>query len=221
MGAGRERWVPIYHEKSYAGESENLARKQFPLTLAWSLTHWKAQGMTLRKVRILLGDRVARSLGVGYVSNTRVKHPWDLIYEKDLPDYEVFQSAKHTKGFRSRLRFELRLEAKASETILNYAAGVKDVQVFCPGDTWEQAEARRALELIEKLRNEKNMRVSSMRDTGRPTDEDAWLWGKAEPDLLVELQQAAKHLARHRRLTWFEVIATSDDKMSRGGRVHC
>ena len=79
--------------------------------------------MTLRKVRIALGDKVARSLGVGYVSNTRVKHPWDLLYETDLPDYDVFQSAKHTKAFRSRLRFDLRLEARASETILNYAAG--------------------------------------------------------------------------------------------------
>ena len=31
----------------------------------------------------------------------------------------------------------------------------------------------------------------------------------------------AKHPARHRGLTWFDVNATSDDKTTSGGRVHC
>jgi hypothetical protein len=52
MGEGKKRWVPIFHEKTFSGAEEKVTRKQFPLTLAWALTHWKAQGMTLRKVRI-------------------------------------------------------------------------------------------------------------------------------------------------------------------------
>ena len=128
-------------------------RKQFPLTLAWCLTHWKAQGMTLFKVKIAVGDKVAKSLGVGYTAASRVKHVRDLVFSPDLPDYDVFQNAKHMAAFRSRQRFELKLEARASETILNYASKRKDVQVKCEADRWEEKEAELALQLIDELKN--------------------------------------------------------------------
>jgi len=64
--------VPIYWQEMLSATEEGVCRKQFPLTLAWALTHWKAQGMTLDKVRVALGARVAQSLGVGYVCSTRV-----------------------------------------------------------------------------------------------------------------------------------------------------
>ena len=53
---------------------DHVFRENYPLTLAWALTHWKAQGMTLGKVRVRLGERGALSVGVGYVVMTRVKH---------------------------------------------------------------------------------------------------------------------------------------------------
>ena len=42
----RARWVPIFRQESWANGEEVVARQQFPLTLAWALTHWKAQGMS-------------------------------------------------------------------------------------------------------------------------------------------------------------------------------
>ena len=63
-----------------------ITREQFPLTLAWALTHWKAQGMTLRRVRICLRGRTAAAPGVGYVAVTRVKHLEHLLFEVDLPE---------------------------------------------------------------------------------------------------------------------------------------
>ena len=66
---GRELWVPIYHSAPVASSSDgDITREQFPLTLAWALTHWKAQGMTLRRVRICMRSGAAGIAGVGYVA---------------------------------------------------------------------------------------------------------------------------------------------------------
>ena len=122
---------------------EHVIRYQFPLVLAWALTHWKAQGMTLRRVRIALEKRVAQSPGIGYVCVTRVRHPGDIVFEIDFPEYETFQSAKHKEAFRERCRFELRLRARASRTILKYAAGDGVPRVVCEADEWTEGDALR------------------------------------------------------------------------------
>ena len=186
-GAGLENCVPIFYQESAHESESKTTRKQFPLTLAWCLTHWKAQGMTLSKVKIALGEKVAKSLGVGYTAASRVKHVRDLVFSPDLPDYEVFQNAKHTAAFRSRQRFELKLEARASETILNYASKRKDVRVKCEADVWEEKEAGLALELIDELRNFASRRRAQFRNQGRPNDENAWLWGNEGPNLRFRL----------------------------------
>ena len=77
----------------------SVARKQFLLVTSWALTHWKAQGMTLRRARISLGKRAAGISGIGYVAITRVKHPRHLVFEADLPAWECFQEARHTNPF--------------------------------------------------------------------------------------------------------------------------
>ena len=82
----RRNWVPIFRQLVASTVEEQVAREQFPLTLAWALTHWKAQGMTLDKVRVHLSSRTAAVPGIGFVAITRVRHPWDLVFEEDLPD---------------------------------------------------------------------------------------------------------------------------------------
>ncbi len=110
--AGKERWVPIFRSAPVVSQSDDqITREQFPLTLAWALTHWKAQGMTLKRVRICMRDAGATIAGIGYVAITRVKHIEHLVFEEDLPSWEAFQEAKRKPGFRQRRRMELRFLA--------------------------------------------------------------------------------------------------------------
>ena len=83
-------WVPIFRQKESSTIEENVIRQQYPLTLAWALTHWKAQGMTLDRVRVHLSDRIAGVPGIAFVAVTRVRHPWDIVFEEDLPALEHF-----------------------------------------------------------------------------------------------------------------------------------
>ena len=68
----RKNWVPIYPQRVASTAEDHLARENFPLTLAWALTHWKAQGMTLDRVRVHLSERTAAIPGIGFVACTRV-----------------------------------------------------------------------------------------------------------------------------------------------------
>jgi hypothetical protein len=46
------RFVPIFRQSHGGQVHDTVTRSQFPMVLAWALTHWKAQGMNLRKVRV-------------------------------------------------------------------------------------------------------------------------------------------------------------------------
>ena len=115
---GRERWVPIYHSAPVASSSGgDITREQFPLTLAWALTHMKAQGMTLRRVRVCMRSAAAGIAGIGYVAVTRVEHVEHVVFEEDLPPWESFRDAKLNTAFRARRRMELRLLARFSRAL--------------------------------------------------------------------------------------------------------
>ncbi len=190
----RKNWVLIWQEKCEAVTEEHVIRYQFPLVWAWALTHWKAQGMTLRRVRIALGKRVAQSPGIGYVCVTRVRHPTDIVFEIDFPEYETFQNAKHKEAFRERCRFELRLRARASRTILKYAAGDGVPRVVCEADEWTEGDARIAVALLRRLTAKGDMKRAALKQSGRPVDKNAWLWGEKDPDFERELQEAVDAL---------------------------
>ncbi len=74
----RIKWVPILASEYKWGTSVNdedpsHSRKQFPICLAWALTVWKAQGMTIKGlVRFLLGDK-EKQYGLTYVGMSRVE----------------------------------------------------------------------------------------------------------------------------------------------------
>ena len=113
----RQDWVPIFRQKVSSTIEEHVTREQYPLTLAWALTRWKAQGMTLDRVRVHLTKKTAGIPGIGFVACTRVRHPWHMVFEEDLLEYEHFMMARRTPAFRERKRFELRQEANASRTL--------------------------------------------------------------------------------------------------------
>ena len=183
----RRNWVPIFRQEISSTVEDHVTRENYPLTLAWALTHWKAQGMTLDRVRVHLSDRTAAVPGIGFVACTRVRHPWDIVFEEDLPEYGRFMQARRSLAFRERKRFELRQEAKASRTLRRYG--------FCEADVWTEEEADVAQELIRGLRvaaREQSVRLSGQ---GREPDDDTYLWGQQEPDYVAELAREVARVA--------------------------
>ena len=61
----RKNWIPIFPQKVSSTAEEHVQRENFPLQLAWAMTHWKAQGMTLDRVRVHLTERSAAIPGGG------------------------------------------------------------------------------------------------------------------------------------------------------------
>jgi len=188
----KKNWVPLSWEQATSNFDEKLVRKQFPLVLAWAITHWKAQGMTLPRARVRLSARTAGQHGVGFVACTRVRHPTHLVFEDDLPDWEAFQAVRDTPTFHRRRRFELRLQAKASNTIRKYG--------FFRDDRWSREDASRAEAMLKKLGTEREMQRSRVRPTGKRAylksgkpDDDAYLW-EGEPDYAAFLEDAAKEV---------------------------
>ena len=182
----RKNWVPIYHQEISSTVVEGVKRANFPLTLAWALTHWKAQGMTLDKVRVHLSNRTAGVPGIGFVACTRVRHPWDLVFEEDLPEYEHFMKGLRTEAFRERKRFELRTEARASRTLRKYG--------YCEADLWTGEESRMAAQLLDGLvvaREEQKRRLTNTLFV----DSDTWLWGDSSPDFVGDLGKQVMDLA--------------------------
>jgi hypothetical protein len=71
-----DKWVPILASEFKWGKSvnddPNHSRKQFPICLAWALTVWKSQGMTIKGlVKFLLGEN-EKEHGLTYVAMSRV-----------------------------------------------------------------------------------------------------------------------------------------------------
>ena len=157
--------------------------------------------MTLQKVRVHLSERTAKVPGIGFVAVTRVKHPWDLVFEEDLPDYREFMSARRKPAYRARRRFELRQEAAASRTLRKYG--------FCEADVWLPIERKAALDLLEALGHVRNEQRERLRDrcvhggVGRNEQDEkrqgqdayAYLWPDGEPDFESLLAGAVAELA--------------------------
>ena len=172
-------WVPIFRQRVSSTVEERVWRENYPLQLAWALTHWKAQGMTLDRVRVHLTERTAGVPGIGFVACTRVRHPFDLVFEEDLPDYEHFMKVKKTPAFRERTRFELRQHANASRTLRKYG--------FCEADLWTVEESSIAEELLKGLGVTAHEQRGRLKHTVSRIDSDTWLWGDEEPDFVAEL----------------------------------
>ena len=183
----KARWVPIFKKDVWSSNDEGVCRSQFPLVLAWALTHWKAQGMTLAGARVHLSQKTVGVPGLAFVACTRVRHPWDLVFENDLPEYEHFMKARNTPAFRRRKRWELRLQQRASNTIRKYK--------FCEEDEWRPDEAAAASSLLLALERVAEKQREMLRDgPGRVVDDDTWLWGDSEPCYEKLLSSASDEL---------------------------
>ena len=184
----RKRWVPIFPISRESHVERGVKRVQFPLVLAWAMSHWKAQGMTLRRARVRLGKRGSTTAGVPFVDITRVKHYRHLLFEEDFPSFEVLDNMQFTQGFRARRRYELQLAVRASETLRRYG--------FCDDDAWVPEDRDRAAKILDHLKvRREQLRDSLKHSSGVPTAQPyANLWPDGEPDYRSELESALREI---------------------------
>jgi len=86
-----DRLFPLKPSKSnWKDHGVDCTRKQFPINLAYALTVHKAQGLTLDKAIVDIGNREAAA-GLTYVALSRVRGIEDLLLMKpfDYPRLEM------------------------------------------------------------------------------------------------------------------------------------
>jgi len=111
-GQGREHWVPLEPQKyeftSHDGKSH--FRVQYPLCLAWALTLWKAQGLTIHgKVKLVLDDK-ERTTGLTYVGTSRCTELLSMSTGKALPLERLTTTISTSKVLQARLLEDERLK---------------------------------------------------------------------------------------------------------------
>ena len=112
----RRQWIPYFPKEIRLENDSGISRSQFALTLAWALTPWKAQGMSLEKVVVNLGNAASKP-GVAFVALTRARHYDGLALDDTFPDMLTFHRQKTASTFKKRRAFERVAKAKFSATI--------------------------------------------------------------------------------------------------------
>ena len=104
----RGTWLPLRPQTVQKDGDAEVSRTQFPLMLAWALTPWKTQGMTLAKAVVRLGKFAASKPGVLFVALTRVRHPDHLLLEDDFPAFSDLRKQLLHPSFSARIIWEKR-----------------------------------------------------------------------------------------------------------------
>lgn len=143
-GDGESTWVPLFPSTRKSENDGTITRTQYPLTLAWALTPWKAQGITLAKVRIAV-SQAASTPGVLFTALTRVRHPDTLLLMDSFPSYAQIMRTRSHKNFPVRQHWERKAMAKFSRTIRRH---MRDPAVYTPEKTWTAEERALADRLL-------------------------------------------------------------------------
>ena len=136
------------HLEDDRSQDDTIARTQLSVVLAWALTPWKAQGMSLEKVVVKIGAAASRP-GVAFTSLTRARHPDGLAIDDDFPVMSTFQKQKHHRSFQKRQRWERAARVKFSATIRRH---MRDARVYGPELAWTESDAAIADSLLRFLR---------------------------------------------------------------------
>ena len=149
----RRRWIPFFPREIRLETDGGVARSQMALTLAWALTPWKAQGMTLDKVVVNLGSAASKP-GVAFVALTRARHYDGLALDDTFPDMHTFQKQRTQPTFKKRLEFERNAKARFSATIRR---SMRDSAIYSETNVWSRADAEVAAALLQFVANAPNL----------------------------------------------------------------
>jgi hypothetical protein len=142
--AARRTWVPVFPRTIADDVRRDVTRTQIPLVLAWAITPWKAQGMTLRRAVVNLG-KAAQRPGVLFVALSRVRRPDDLLLDDNFPDYRLLMRQRRNEAFRQRQHWEKMQRASFSRTIRRHC---RDADRFGVDATWTDEASAMADRLL-------------------------------------------------------------------------
>jgi hypothetical protein len=119
-GIGREQWVPIRPE-IYEFD-DNGYRKQFPVSLSWALTAWKAQGLTCRiNVFAVIGQH-EKATGLTYVVTTRNTAVELLCIGNAISLERLTTEISKSKSLQNRILEDDRLRERWRQTLEFYCS---------------------------------------------------------------------------------------------------
>ena len=107
---GREKWVPLLAQTYEFSEGfVSHYRKQFPISLSWALTAWKAQGLTCRhNVYAVIGDK-EKTTGLTYVILSRNLDIKQLCIGDGITLERLTTTISGSKALKLRLQEDTRL----------------------------------------------------------------------------------------------------------------
>ena len=153
----RRHWVPFFPREISTENDKGIRRTQYTLTLAWAITPWKAQGMTLERLVVKLGEAAGRP-GVAFVALSRATHPDGLALD-DFPAMSLFQRQKKHKSFQQRQRFERVARARFSRTIRTY---MRDPKIYSQNAIWTLQEASCAENILLLIKRHPQVNVQTL-----------------------------------------------------------
>ena len=156
--SSRQTWVPILPRTVSCDQDSSVTRTQFPLCLAWALTPWKAQGMTLAKVIVKLASACSKP-GVLFVALTRVRHPDHLLLEDDFPAFSVIRKQLLHPSFSARQSWERRMRVLFSRTLRKH---MQDSPFFPPDLCWSTSTNRVADLLVDTWRTNRDITLKQL-----------------------------------------------------------
>ena len=110
------KYVPI---TSFTGRKGSQARRQIPLRLAWAITIWKSQGLTLDEIHVNVGAK--EHSGLIYVAFSRVKRFQNIFVDEfNFPRYQKIlydKDGKIKNGVLLRREEEKRLKKLHEKTV--------------------------------------------------------------------------------------------------------
>ena len=152
-------WVPLLPRCVPAEFDSAIARTNFPLTLGWALTPWKAQGMTLEKIVVDLGAK-ASSPGVAFVALTRVRHPDHMLLEDTFPAMSVIMKQKDAPAFMARQAWERDQAVLFSKTLRRC---IRDPALYSEQSLWTTSDDALADVILALARSHDLSDVAALR----------------------------------------------------------